>query len=162
MRQTLGSLVQPLSSLARTECAWLWFVTVTAGAAGLLALAGALRRQARLRAFLIGLTTAGIGLGVAGACPADPWFPWERSPTLGGGLHCGAVGIVLIGFSAAIALRSRSLTMNGSGRWCRAAEVLYLGSVAGATLYLGVAAWDGRPPRLFGFWERLVLASALA
>jgi len=156
-----GPLVQPLSSLAHTDCAWLWLVTVAAGTGGLLALAGALRRQTRSWAFLIGLTTAGIGLGLAGSCPADPWFPWERSPSLGGGVHCGAVGIVLIGLSTAIALRSRSLTMNRAGLWCRAAEGLYWGSMAGAAVYLGVTACAGRPPLLFGLWERLVLGSAL-
>ncbi len=157
-----GPLVQPLSSFAHTDYAWLWHLTVGAGAAGLLVLAGTLRRRATSPAFTIGLAAAGIGLAAAGACSADPWFPWERSPTLGGGLHLGAVALVIVALSVAIAVRSRSLPLHRGGQWCRVGEVAYWGAVWGGVAYLGAGAAAGRPPHLFGLWERLVLGSAWA
>ncbi|RYD32135.1 MAG: DUF998 domain-containing protein, partial [Verrucomicrobiaceae bacterium] len=109
-----GPLVVPLSFLAHTDYAWLWHLTVGAGAAGLLLLAWTLRRRASSPVFTMGLTVAGLALMPVVVFPADLWFPWERPPTLSGGLHVGAVGLFMLALSAAVMLRQRSLPMRGA------------------------------------------------
>lgn len=160
-----GPLVQPLSSFAHTPYAWLWRVAVGAGAAALVLLAAALRDRATSPAFTAVLAAAGLGLAAAGACAADRWFPWERPPTLAGGVHAAAVLLVLVAFASAMALRARDLPQAARGhwdRWSRACEVCYAGALVGAVVYLSVMAATDRPPHLFGLWERLALGSALA
>lgn len=156
-----GPLVVPLSFLAHTGYTWLWRLTVGAGAAGLLLLAWTLRRRTASAVFIMGLTVAGLALMPVVVFPADLWFPWERRPTLNGGLHVGAVGLFMSALSAAVMLRPRSLsTCGGAWRWCRAAEVAYWGAVLGGAVYLGAVIVGSRPPHLLGLWERLVLGSA--
>lgn len=155
-----GPLVVPLSFLARTGYAWLWHLTTGTGAAGLLLLAWTLRQGPASAVFTAGLTVAGLGLMLVMLFPADLWFPWERPPTLSGGLHIGSVGLFFLALCAAIALRPHSLPMHGGWRWCRVVEVAYWGAVLGGAVYLGAVIVSGRPPRLLGLWERLVLGSA--
>lgn len=155
-----GPLVVPLSFLAHTGCVWLWNITVGAGAAGLLLLAWTLSQRSTLSVFTIGLTVAGLGLLPVMAFPADLWFPWERAPTLSGGLHIGAVALFFLGLCAAVALRPRSLPMRGGWQWCRVAELAYWGAVMGGAVYLCVVIVAGLRPHLLGLWERLVLGSA--
>ncbi len=157
-----GPLVQPLSSFAHTEYAWLWRVTVGAGSAALLLLAWALRGRQTSRALQFSLAAAGVGLAVVGACDADLWFPWERTPTLSGGIHVEAVLLVLVALLIAMVARSRSVPPRPGTRWSRAWEFAYLGSLMGALAYVGAVTASGRPPHLFGLWERLALGSALA
>ena len=154
-----GPLVQPLSSFAHTDYAGLWHLAVGTGAAGLLLLAWTLRRVAST-AFAIALAAAGVGLAVVGVCPADPWFPWERSPTFNGGLHLGAVVLVMVALSVAIAIRSHSVSLQKGEPWCRVSEVAFWCAVLGGVAYLGVGAAADRSPHLFGLWERLILGSA--
>ncbi|MDB6131881.1 MAG: hypothetical protein JWM59_124 [Verrucomicrobiales bacterium] len=157
-----GPLVEPLSFLAHTDYAWLWHLTVGAGAAGLLLLAWTLRRRAASPVFTIALTVAGLGLMPVVVFPADLWLPWERPPTLSGGLHVGAVGLFILALSVAVTIRPRSLPMRGAWQWCRVAEVAYWGAVLGGAAYLGAVILAGRPPHLIGLWQRLVLGSAWA
>jgi len=157
-----GPLVQPVSSFVHTDYAWLWHFTAGSGAAGILILAGTLRSSARTRAFTTALAATGVGLAAAGACSADLWFPWERLPTLGGGLHVGAVAVAIVALSVAMAVRARSLPAHFGRYWCRAGEWAYWSALSGGSVYLGVGAVAGRPPHWFGLCERLVLCSAWA
>lgn len=157
-----GPLVVPLSFLAHTNFAWLWNLTVGAGAAGMLLLAWTVRQRAISPLFTIGLTVAGLALMLVVVFPSDLWFPWERTLTLSGGMHVGAVGLFFLSLCVAIALRPRSLPMRDGRQWCRVGEMAYWGAVLGGGVYLGAVIVTGRPPHLLGLWERLVLGSALA
>lgn len=157
-----GPLVQPVSSFAHTTYAWLWRLEVGTAAVALVLLAVAVRRRAATATFTGALYAAGVGLGAAGGCATDLWFPWERPPTFSGAVHLAAVVLVLVAFAVAMALRARSLPRAAAAGWSRACELAYFGCLAGAVVYVGASATAGRAPHLFGLWERLVLASALA
>jgi len=157
-----GPLVQPISSAAHTPHTWLWRLTVGAAATALVLLASTFRNRATAPIFIRALLLAGVGFAAAGLFAADLWFPWERPPTLVGGVHVAAVLLVLVAFSVAMASRAGSVPPEVGGRWCRVAEVFYGVSLLGALVYVGASAVAGRPPLLFGLWERLALASALA
>jgi hypothetical protein len=156
-----GPLVQPLSSFAHTDYAWLWRLSVGAGSAGVLLLAFALRPPAASRWFRALLAAAGVGLAVAGVFPTDLWFPWERPPTPTGAVHVAGVLLVVAAFAAAMLLRTGGApgtTVPASRRGCALA---YVAVLIGSVTYVMAIAAAGRPPLLIGLCERLLLGSAL-
>jgi uncharacterized protein DUF998 len=159
-----GPLVQPLSSFAHTDYAWLWRLSVGAAAVGVLLVALALRPAATARSRRALLAAAGAGLATAGVFPADPWFPWERPPTPRGAVHVAAVLLVVAAFAAAMVHRAgrRSGAPSTAVRAvCRACEVAYVTVLVGFLAYLATTVAAGRPPLLVGLGERLLLGSAL-
>src|SRR5215218_576833 len=142
-----GPLVQPLSSFAHTDDAWLWRLSVGAGSAGVLLLALSLRPPAASRLFRALLAAAGVGLAAAGVFPTDLWFPWERRPTPVGAVHVAGVLLVVAAFAAAM-LRpagqrpsAPAAAVRASRRAC---EVAYAAVLVGSLTYVAAAAGAGR------------------
>lgn len=156
-----GPLIQPLRSFVHTDYAWLWRLSVGAGAAGVLLLALVLRPLGAPRSFRVLLTAAGAGLTVAGIFPTDLWFPWERPPTLVGAVHVASVLLVIVAFTAAMLRRVRGMASTAVPTPCRVCEVAYVAILVGSVIYLAATAVSGRPPLLVGLCERLLIGTAL-
>jgi hypothetical protein len=157
-----GPLIQPLSSFAHTDYAWLWRLSVGAASAGVLLLALAVRPLAVSRSFRARLTAAGVGLAAAGVFPADLWFPWERPPTPSGAVHVAGVLLVVAAFAVAMLRRAGGAPGTAVPAPGRACATAYLTVLIGSVVYVAAMVTTGRPPLLFGLCERLLFGSALA
>jgi hypothetical protein len=153
-------LVVSISYYALTPHGWL-------ATLGFLALAGGSAAVARLtwlsgdRLKSYALVASSLAIVVLSVFPSDPWYPWERMPTLTGAIHALAtcVPIVLLPLVAlrdVITHRRREMTAFGI-----ALSTLYLLASAVVGAYIAIALVMGYNPERAGLAERVVVLAGV-
>ena len=153
-------LVVSVSYYALTPHGWLatiGFLALAAGS-GLVALL-AWHSGDRPKSYALGASSLAIVL--LSIFPCDPWYPWERTPTMTGGIHALAacVPIVLLPLAALRDLlthRRRTLSPPAI-----AFTTLYLVASAGVGAYVTVELIMGNDPSMAGLAERVVVLTGV-
>lgn len=95
------------------------------------------------------------------AFPGDPWYPWERWPTLVGGIHAAAacVPIVLLPF---VALNSLRFHWRGDAhRQIAWSAIVYLAASIVVGAYIAGQLVTGNTPGVAGLGERIVVITGV-
>jgi hypothetical protein len=109
-----------------------------------------------------GLAIFGIAVIVAGLFPADPWWPWERIPSVVAVVHGTAALIGMSIFAATAIPLMRAL--RAEARWDRIGIFFVLTAAAGVVGLAGcilstTAKW---PPQFLGLAERVAIGAGVA
>jgi hypothetical protein len=153
-------LVVSVSFFALTPHGWLATI-------GFLALAGGSAAVARLtwhggdRLKSYALIASSLAIVVLSIFPSDPWYPWERMPTLPGAIHALAtcvpiVLLPLVGLRDLITHRRRAMTAS-----LIASTTLYLLASAVVGAYITIALVMGDNPERAGLAERVVVLAGV-
>jgi hypothetical protein len=109
-----------------------------------------------------GLALFGIAVIVAGLFPADPWWPWEQSPSLNASIHgmAAMVGMAVFAGTAIPLMRA----LRSEARWDRVAPFFYVVAAAGVLGLVGsfVSLGLRLPPQFLGLTERLAIGAGVA
>jgi hypothetical protein len=141
-----------------------WLLTLGLIALGIasLALSVGVAQCVRGRAGPRGLAIFGFLVIIAGLFPADPWWPWERVPSIAAAVH-GMSALFGMGVFAGTAIPlMRSL--RNEARWDRVGPLFLITAIAGVIGLVGCIAsatlkWE---PQFLGLAERLAIGAGVA
>jgi hypothetical protein len=152
-------LVVSVSYYALTPHGWLatiGFLALAAGSA-LVARAASYADRFKSRA----LMASSLAIVVLAVFPCDPWYPWERIPTMTGGVHALAAcaPIVLLPL---VALRDLvAYRRSKAQRFALAFTILYLVASAVVGAYIIGSLMMGTAPSRAGLGERAVVLTGV-
>lgn len=160
LERDVDPVVASVSYYALTGHGWLMTI-------GFLALAAGSGLVGRI-AWLSGAVGTSRALGVCAAAvlvltafPGDPWYPWERWPTLVGGIHAAAacVPIVLLPFVALNSLRVH--WRRDADRQIARSAIVYLAASIVVGAYVAGQLATGNTPGIAGLGERVVVVTGV-
>jgi hypothetical protein len=155
-------LVVSVSYYALTPHGWLATI-------GFLALAGGSAMVAmiawhsgdRLKSYA--LAASSLAIVLLSVFPCDPWYPWERTPTLKGAVHALAAcfPIALLPLVALRDLVTHRQRRRRAQPYAYGFTILYLMASAVVGAYIGGNLITGNDPSMAGLAERAVVLSGL-
>jgi hypothetical protein len=160
LRPELDPIAQPVSFYVWGRHGWLLPVALGAFGMALLALMRALAGERTSRPRRI-LALVGSTLVVTAIVPCDPWFPWERPPTVSGLVHAiGAMlGPALLMYPMLALARPPNPRL---GVVLFSILGLYNVALAGSATSLALGFLRDGPPLWIGLLERILAFAAVA
>ncbi len=141
---------------------WLLTLGLVALGLGALALSVGVAQCVSERTGPRGLAIFGIAVIIAGLFPADPWWPWERIPSLNAAIHGGAAitGMAVFALTAIPLMRS----LRNEARWDRVGGFFLVTAIAGVLGLVGsfVSVTLKLAPQFLGLTERLAIGAGVA
>lgn len=160
LERSLDPLAISVSFYALTRHGWLMTTGFFALAGGT-ALVGRIAWRSEYRGTAAVLSTCSVAIIVLTVFPGDPWYPWERPPTIVGAIHALAacVPIVLLPFIALSSL-SRRWRRQRNDQVARSAIACVTASIIVGAYILSQLA-IGNAPAFAGLGERAVVITGV-